>query len=352
MDGGKIRWGILSTAQIARKNWRAIQLSGNGIVAAVASRTLEGAQRFIAENQAVAPFAAAPRACGSYAELLAAPDVDAVYVPLPTGLRKEWLLRAAAAGKHIVSEKPCATGVADLREMLAACRRHRVQFMDGVMFMHSARLARMRAALDDGTSVGPLRTITSAFSFRAPEDFFRTNIRTDSALEPLGCLGDLGWYCVRLALWAARGQLPREATGRILAQLGRADSPAPVPTDFSGQLAFDDGLVANFRCSFLADLQQSARLTGRLGTLALDDFVLPRERDEIEFTLNDRTVTVAEHGSPHATSQETNLFRTFARQIRSGTLNEEWPALALKTQQVVNACWTSARDGGRPTAVT
>ncbi len=352
MSGKPIRWGILSTAQIARKNWRAIQLSGNGIVAAVASRTLASAERFIAENQAIAPFASAPRALGSYEELLAVPNIDAVYIPLPTGLRKEWVLRAAAAGKHIVSEKPCATNVADLREMIEACRRQGVQFMDGVMFMHSARLPRIRAALDDSTSVGPLRRITSAFSFLAPAGFFTANIRAHSALEPLGCLGDLGWYCVRFSLWATGWRLPCEVTGRIEAQLSRTDSPAPVPTDFSGELIFNDGLTADIRCSFLADLHQSAKLIGERGSLSLDDFVVPRQREEIEFVVNDRNMTVAEHGSPHATSQETNLFRNFAAQIQTGGLNAQWPSFALQTQQVVCALMQSAQSGSRPIALS
>ena len=150
MSANKLRWGILSTAQIARKNWKAILNTGNGTVVAVASRDGKRAQQFIADCQADAPMDAVPRALGSYEELLAASDVDAVYIPLPTGLRKEWVLRAAAAGKHIVCEKPCADSVADLIEMTDACRANHVQFMDGVMFMHSMRLQRMRAVLDDG----------------------------------------------------------------------------------------------------------------------------------------------------------------------------------------------------------
>jgi len=172
MNGNHFRWGILGTAQIARKNWRAIRDSGNPIVA-VASRHLERSRRFIAECQAEVPFETIPEAYGSYESLLASPAVDAVYIPLPTGLRKEWVLRAAAAGKHIVSEKPCAVSVADLREMLEACRRHRVQFMDGVMFMHSPRLAKIREILDDGQNVGEVRRISSAFSFYVGGNFFR-----------------------------------------------------------------------------------------------------------------------------------------------------------------------------------
>src|ERR1044071_2954397 len=111
MGEEKLRWGILSTAQIGRKNWKAIRHSGNGRIVAVASRSLENSRRFIAQCQADAPFEPAPRALGSYEELLAAADVDAVYIPLPTGLRKEWVIRAAEAGKHVLCEKPCAVSV-------------------------------------------------------------------------------------------------------------------------------------------------------------------------------------------------------------------------------------------------
>jgi predicted dehydrogenase len=153
---------------------------------------------------------------------------------------------------------------------------------------------------------------------------------------------------VRLSLWATGERLPRAVTGRTLAQLGRADSPVPVPTDFSGELFFDDGLTAEFRCSFLEDFRQTAVLTGPNGRLELDDFVLPRAEPEIAFNVNGQRLAVAEHGSPHATAQETNLFRNFAEQIRhSPPLNTDWPACALKTQQVINALWESAQAESR-----
>ena len=98
----KLRWGILGTAGIARKNWRAIYDSGNSIVTAVASRDVARSRKFIDECQAQNPFHPSPLALGSYEALIASPQVDAVYLPLPTGLRKEWVLRAAAAGKHVL----------------------------------------------------------------------------------------------------------------------------------------------------------------------------------------------------------------------------------------------------------
>jgi predicted dehydrogenase len=107
MRSRKVRWGILGTANIARKNWKAIHLTGNSIITAVASRDRERSRRFIAECQAEVSGERVPEALGSYAELLAGDRVDAVCIPLPTGLRKEWVLAAATAGKHVVCEKPC-----------------------------------------------------------------------------------------------------------------------------------------------------------------------------------------------------------------------------------------------------
>ncbi|HEX9139346.1 MAG TPA: Gfo/Idh/MocA family oxidoreductase, partial [Steroidobacteraceae bacterium] len=118
MSNSIIRWGIMGAANIARKSWWAIGRSGNATVTAVASRETDRAHSFIAECQETAPMSAPPAALGSYEELLASRDVDAVYIPLPTGIRKEWVLRSAAAGKHVLCEKPCAASAADLEEMI------------------------------------------------------------------------------------------------------------------------------------------------------------------------------------------------------------------------------------------
>src|SRR5438067_858547 len=116
--------------------------------------------------------------------------------------------------------------------MLQVCRRHKVQFMDGVMFMHSARLPKLREVL--AREIGQVRRITSAFSFVGNEEFFANNIRTSQALEPFGCLGDLGWYCIRLALWVMNDQLPERVSGRVLQSAGKKSGA--VPAEFSGEL--------------------------------------------------------------------------------------------------------------------
>jgi predicted dehydrogenase len=167
----------LGTANIARKNWQAIRNAGNATLIAVASRDRARAGRFIAECQADVPFPTVPVPCGSYQELLQRSDIDAVYLPLPTAIRKEWVLRAADASKHVLCEKPCGVTSADVRAMLEACRRNQVQFMDGVMFMHSRRLDLLRRTLDDPESMGTIRRIASQFSFKGSEEFFAHNIR-------------------------------------------------------------------------------------------------------------------------------------------------------------------------------
>ena len=349
-----LRIGFLGTASIARKNWKAIRNSGNCVVAAVASRDAARSRAFIAGQQREHPFEMAPAAMGSYDELLASPAVDAVYVPLPTGLRKEFVIRAAQHGKHVLCEKPCATSAAELEEMLAACRGNSVQFMDGVMFMHSPRLARVREVLEDGRNIGSIRRIASAFSFYAGEDFFRTNIRVDGALEPFGSLGDLGWYCIRVTLWALGWRLPETVLGHLLAAPENVPGRASAPTEFSATMFYPGGVTSEFYASFLAGPQQWALVSGRNGWLRLPDFVHPFNSYEPAFEVNDKMITVAgevkcppradpaEFG--HATAQDARMWRNFAGQIFTGQINEEWPRWSLQTQRVLDACLESAKQ--------
>jgi predicted dehydrogenase len=356
----KLRWGILGAANIARKNWKAFFHAGNSVVAAVAARDISRATAFVQECQAQHAFAPTPRALGSYEELLAASDVDAVYIPLPTAIRKEWVLRAAQAGKHVLCEKPCAVNASDLREMIAACAKHKVQFMDGVMFMHHPRLTAIRAALDDARRIGPLRRIASEFSFFGDAANFGDNIRVQGNLEPAGCLGDLGWYCLRISLFAKNWELPTQVSGRILAHA----ADGVTPTQFSGELVFADGSSAGFHCSFLITTQQWVHFMGQRGTVAMADFVHPHNSYEAAYEINQiehRVPAAAGVAVPvdagaltqsgHATAQDTLMIRNFAAQVGSGRLNQVWPEIALKTQLVQDACLASARADGRLVAV-
>jgi predicted dehydrogenase len=354
------RWGILGTANIARKNWQAILDAGNARLIAVASRDAQKSSAFVSECQATVPHTQAPMALGSYEELIAHPEVDAIYFPLPTGIRKEWVIRAAEAGKHVLVEKPVGVSTNDVTEIIAACDRNRVQFMDGVMFMHNERMRQMLKVLSTDKTIGDIRRITTQFSFHGGAEFLEQNIRTHSDLEPHGCLGDLGWYCIRFTLGAMNWEMPKRVTGRILSQIKQTTAPRSVPTEFSGELFFEKGTSAAFFCSFIAENQQWAVVSGEKGLLRVNDFVLPFKGDhthysitqsqfhvegcQFEMTEGRKEMKVPEPSNNAPRSQEAELFRTFSDLVIKGTLDSHWPHISLQTQTVMDACLQSARE--------
>ena len=362
MSDSLCRWGFLSTAGIGRKNWKAIHLSGNGRVSAVASRSVEKAQGFIDECSAEVPQRESVTAVGSYEELLSREDVDAVYVPLPTGIRKQWVVAAAKAGKHVLCEKPAAVNEAEVQEMVDACNEAGVQFMDGVMFDHSRRLAKIREILKTGEVVGKTRRISTHFSFSGDASFQESNIRTDAILEPHGCLGDLGWYCIRFTLWAAGLEMPTKLSARTLTWLAGTESDGEVPGEFSAELHFPNDVTASFYCSFLTVNQQTAMISGHQGFLSVDDFVLPFYDGEASWTEHKHVLdidncrwnfrrhsdrkAIAEYPSGEPNASEVNMVRTFAEYANSGKIDPFYPDLTLKTQRIIDACRRSDAAGG------
>lgn len=353
MSPSPVRWGILGTAQIARKNWQALRDAGNARLVAVASRHLARAQTFVAECQSAAPHETAPEALGSYDELLSRTDIDAVYLPLPTVPREDWALKAAAHRKHLLLEKPVASNAARAEAIIAACSAQNLQFMDGVMFMHSQRMRLLSKHLRE--SVGTPKTLCSQFSFPAGEDFLKTNIRTQLDAEPLGCLGDLGWYNIRLALHLAGESLPTQVRGKIL----NAHPQSVVPLSFSGELLFETGFLSTFHCSFEAANAQWAVLTGTSATLTIPDFVLPfantpphtiiRKSEfitadcEFAYDENASTRAFSEPSNNAPGSQESAMFKEFSRLVLARKPDPFWPASSLATQQILDACLQSAR---------
>ncbi len=358
------RWGILGTAGIARKNWKAIRLSGNARVTAVASRSVDSAARFIEECSSQVPQPGTPEPVGSYEALLDRDDVDAVYIPLPTALRHPWVIRAGEAGKHVLAEKPAALNSRQVEEMLRACRENGVQYMDGVMFMHSQRLPMIRGLLDDPAQIGSLKRIAGQFSFAGDEEFRTSNIRVHSELEPHGCLGDLGWYCIRFFLWVMNGQTPTEVRARILSSLQGQTSPQPVPGEFSAELTFPGGVTASFYCSFVTENQQWMHVSGSRGYLRVNDFVLPFHGPEVDAFVGQDTFfadncsfhmenhltrhSVREYDAGQTSAQEVRLMRAFSEIVISGQTCDTWPEWTLKTQRVLDACFESAQQDGAP----
>ncbi len=186
----KVRWGVLGTADIARgQTIPGMQLAEHCELYAIAGRKIEKAKSY----QEQFGFR---KAYGSYDELLADPEVEAVYIPLPNDLHCEWTLKALRSHKHVLCEKPMAVSEAQAAEMFRTAEENGVFLMEAYAYLHSPIVAAIKAELDAGT-VGEVRYMESAFiTGRRPDTDIRLRKETYG-----GALYDLGCYTVSMALW-------------------------------------------------------------------------------------------------------------------------------------------------------
>ena len=199
----KIRWGILGAAKIAREHLiPAIQLSANGIVAAVASRDA-------AKGTALCQRFNIPHLFQSYDDLLAAPDIDAIYIPLPNALHVEWTHKAIAAGKHVLCDKPLALRADDIDDLIAARDRSGLVVGEGFMVVHHPQWQHVKNLLAAG-HLGTLRMVESSFAFFNADP---NNIRNQPELGG-GALRDIGVYPVVTTRFAT-GREPLSAHASI-----------------------------------------------------------------------------------------------------------------------------------------
>ena len=201
----KLRWGVLSTADIGlKKVLPGMQKGQFTTIAAIASRDLARAQ------QAAAALGI-PKAYGSYEELLADPDIDAVYIPLPNQLHVPWTIKAAEAGKHVLCEKPLGLSAAEAETLLAVRSRTGVKIGEAFMIRSSPQWFRLRQLLNEGR-IGELRSITGFFSYFNVNP---ANIRNRADIGG-GALMDIGCYLVH----ASRYAFSQEPT-RVIACIDR-----------------------------------------------------------------------------------------------------------------------------------
>jgi predicted dehydrogenase len=230
-DEPPVRWGVLGAANIAlQKVIPAMQRSRASRIVAIASRDL-------AKARAAADRLGIPRAYGSYEELLADPDVEAVYNPLPNHLHVPWSIRAADAGKHVLCEKPIALSAAEARALLAARDRMGVQIGEAFMVRTHPQWEKVRELIH-ADRIGELRLVVGHFSYYR-RDFNDIRSRPDFGG---GALMDIGCYPITLSRWLF-GAEPLE----VIAQIER-DPDMQVDRLASGMLRFAAG-QASFTCS-------------------------------------------------------------------------------------------------------
>src|SRR5438093_2818325 len=252
----QLRWGIIGPGRIAPRLVRALSQSRRGELVAVASRDADRATAFAAQHGIGQSY-------GSYDALLDDAEVDVVYVALPNHLHAKWTVKALHAGKHVLCEKPLATSVDAVDEIITTSERTGRTAVEGFMFLHhpqtilALELARSRA-------LGRLELLSGTFSF------FLTN-PIDPRISPEmggGSLWDVGCYPVSFSRRLA-GEEPER-----LNAFARFDERG-VDRTFIGQLLFAGGVLAQFDCGFAAPDRERMEIVGSDATLVLDAPFLP-----------------------------------------------------------------------------
>jgi len=246
-----VKWGIMSTARITRLFIAGARQAADVELFAVASRDRETAERYAAEN-------GFERAHAGYDALLADPDVEAVYIPLPNSLHVEWSVRALEAGKHVLCEKPLSRHPAEVERAFDVADREGRLLMEAFMYRHNPQTSRVTELVGEG-AIGRLRMIRGAFSFSAGDS---ANVRLSTALDG-GALMDVGCYCVSGARLLA-GEPERVSAEQALGGDG-------VDVTFAGTMRFAGGVIAHFDAGLALPSRDELEVIGESGSLFLDD---------------------------------------------------------------------------------
>lgn len=308
MSDKKIRWGILSTAKIGTERViPAMQQSRNGVVAAIASRTQERAQR-------AADALDIPRAHGSYEALLADPEIDAIYNPLPNSMHAEWSIRCAEAGLPVLCEKPLAVDAAEAETMVVAFAKRDLLLAEGFMYRFHPRTLKALELVRSG-AIGELVVVTA--SFDVPLDLTDLgNIRLSRELEG-GALMDIGCYCISVARLMT-GEEPVQAHG-----VGRSGAASQVNELLGAVLDFPSGAVAVIDCSLRNQRVQSYDLRGTLGRIRVENAYVtqPDEETVIEMWGADGEYS-------HTTIPPANSYTLMAEDFADALLHDRPPLYA------------------------
>jgi predicted dehydrogenase len=328
----QLRWGIMGTANIARGVLiPAIQQSTFGTVEAIGSRDLEKA-RSVAQSLGIA------RAVGSYEALLDDPNIDAVYIPLPNALHAEWTIRAAAAGKAVLCDKPLATSAQDAARQIEACSKHGVSLMEGFMYRFHPQTQRVQQLIASG-AIGQVREVRAHLSVNILRTFDASNIRYQASLGG-GSLFDMGCYTVSISRMVF-GSEPERVVGRM-----RLDPRLGVDVSGAGILEFAEG-IAMISCSFAADGQGTYTIVGTDGTIEVPRGILPglgtRAAQGVVVVVDadgNRREELFEPVNPY-----TNMVDAFAKSVLNKVPVPLPPEDGLNNVKVLEALARSAKNG-------
>lgn len=326
-----LRIGILGAARITERALVAPARSGGHRLVAVAARDRSRAEAFAAAH-------GVERTHGSYAELLADPEVEVVYNPLANGLHGPCNLAALAAGKHVLTEKPSASNSVEAREVLEAAAASGTVFMEAFHYLFHPVTRRLHELLASG-ELGELRRAEAlvAIPAPAPDDPRWSLSLAGGALMDLGCYG---LHALRM-LAPFAGGAPRLVTARAGE---RAGAPG-VDEALDSEVEFPGGATGTARCHMAyGELDMSLRVVGTRGEAVAPNFVLPQMDDRLVMRTDagERTERLGTRSS-----YEYQL-EAFAARVRQGTPLPLDARDALETMQLVDACYEAAGLAPRP----
>lgn len=286
-----LRWGLLSTARINRKLIEPLRLSKRNRLVAVASRSQEKAEDY-ARQQRI------PKAYGSYEALLADPEIDVIYNPLPNHLHAEWTVRAVEAGKHVLCEKPLALSLEEVDAIAAAAQRHGRVVAEAFMYRTHPQTLEVQRLVRQG-ELGQVRLVRGSFTFVLdhPGDY-----RLDPAMGG-GALWDIGCYPLSYTR-AVLGTEPLEVFG------WQATGETGIDRAFVAQMRFPGGVYAQFDCSFDLPYHVFMEIVGTQGTLIVRTPFCPGLNEKLYLIREDkkkRTETILVKGLPPYLSEVEDL---------------------------------------------
>jgi len=325
-----LRWGFVGTGMIANSMARIVASTPLAKLVASSSRRISSARSFAERYGADLAF-------DDWRKLCESKEVDAIYVATPTSVREEISVYAARSGKHVLAEKPFASADS-VRRIVAACKENDVAFMDGTHFVHHPRTHAIRREMASNT--GRPWSVASAFQFNLSD---RGNIRYNPELEPMGAIGDAGWYNMRAAVeYLAPGLTALSASCML-----RRDPETGAAIGGSGLVVFDDDSTTTWNCGFdSGGVVMDLRITGAAGVINIDDFLSQSPDHSASYLYRrggwgpdaireTRTVESSQPGSAL-------MFENFAAIAADAERRDHYAAATLRTQQLLDACWEEA----------
>lgn len=319
----KLRWGLLSTARINRVMLPPLRSSARNELTAVASRDMTRAQGYANEWNI-------PRVFGSYEAMLADPDVDVIYNPLPNSLHAEWTIKATEAGKHVLCEKPLANTIEEVDAMTTAAKKAGVVVMEAFMYRHHPQTLKVKEMVENGT-IGKLQVIRGSFTFKISDE---GDVRLNSSLGG-GSIWDIGCYPISYARLIA-GAEPIEVFGWQIT--GKASG---VDETFTGQMRFPNNVFAQFECGFRTPQRTHMELVGDKGNIIIKTPFNP--------ILNEKIIVTNDDGKKIITIPGEDLYLGEVENMADAILNGQSPRVSLTDSRnnvaTIKALLRSAQEG-------